>query len=93
MLPSFPELSKPPNRDKPVKHDVVHEIEINGYPCHAQARPLTPEKLRIIQEEINFMLKAGCITRSSSEYSSPIHLVPKKETGKFRLNGDYRALN
>ena len=93
MLQSFPELTKPPNRDKPVKHDVVHEIETNGYPCHARARPLTPEKLQIVQEEIDFMLKAGYITRSSSEYSSPIHLVPKKETGKFRLVGDYRALN
>ena len=39
------------------------------------------------------MLKAGYITRSSSEYSSPIYLVPKKETGIFRLVGDYRALN
>ena len=26
-------------------------------------------------------------------YSSPIHLVPKKETSKFRLISDYRALN
>ena len=38
-------------------------------------------------------LKAGYITRSSSEYSFPIHLVLTKETGKFRLVGDYRALN
>ena len=38
MLQSFPELTKPPNRDKPVKHDVVHEIETNGYPCHARRR-------------------------------------------------------
>ena len=52
-----------------------------------------PENLQIVQKEIDFMLKAGYITRSSSEYSSPIHLVPKKETGKFRLVGDYRALN
>ena len=48
MLQSFPELTKPPNRDKRVKHDVVPEIETNGYPCHARARPLTPEKLQIV---------------------------------------------
>ena len=66
VLQSFPELTKPPNRDKPVKHDVVHEIETNGYPCHARARPFTPEKLQIVQEEIDFMLKPGYITRSSS---------------------------
>ena len=93
MLQSFAELTTPPNRDKPVKHDVIHEIETNGYPCHARARPLTPEKLQIVQEKIDFMLKAGYITRSKSEYLSPIYLVPKKETGKFRLVGDYRALN
>ena len=78
MLQSFPKLTKPPNSDKPVKHDVVHEIETNGYPCHACAYPLTSEKLQIVQKEIDFMLKAGYITRSSSEYLSPIHLVPKK---------------
>ena len=50
MLQSFPELIKPPNCDKPVKHDVVHEIETNGYSCHARARLLTPEKLQIVQE-------------------------------------------
>ena len=45
---SFPELTKPPYRDKPVNRDVVHEIETNHYPCHARARPLTPENLQII---------------------------------------------
>ena len=90
MVQSFPELTKPSNRNKPVKHDVVHEIETNGYPRHARARPFSP---KTFQEEIDFMLKAGYITRSSSEYSSPIHLVPKKETGKFRLARDYRVLN
>ena len=69
MLQSFPELTKPPNRDTPVKHDIVHEIETNGYPCHAHARPLIPEKLQIVQEEIDFLSKAGYITRSGSEYS------------------------
>ena len=83
MLQSFPELTKPPNRDKPVKHDVVHEIETNGYPCNACAHLLTPEKLQIFQEEIDFMLKTSYILRSSLEYLYPIHLVPKKKAVNF----------
>ena len=76
---SFPELTIPPNRDKSVKLDVVHEIETNGYPCHARARPLTPEKLQIVQEEIDFMLKAGYITRSSSECIRPLFIWFQKK--------------
>ena len=38
------------------------------------------------------MLKSGIIQRSNSEYSCPIHLVSKKDTGEFLLVGDYRVL-
>jgi len=43
-------------------------------------------------EEIDFMLESGTISRFNSEYASPIHLVPKKDTVKFHLvGGDYRG--
>ena len=93
MLQGFPELTRPPNKNKLVKHDVVHEIDTTGYPCHARARPLSPEKIDIVKHEVDYLLDAGIIRRSNSAYSSPLHLVPKKDTGKFRLVGDYRALN
>jgi len=52
MLQDFSDITKPPNKDKPVKHDVVHEIETLSCPCHARPRPLSPEKLQIVKEEM-----------------------------------------
>ena len=43
--------------------------------------------------EIAQLLKDGIITPSSFSYASPIHIVPKSQPGKFRMIGDYRALN
>ena len=86
-------MTKPPNRGKPVKHEnVIHQIETSGSRCHARIRLLSLEKLPIVLKEIDFILDAGYSTRSNSEYSSPIYLVSKKDTGKFRLVGDYRSL-
>ena len=93
LLARYPDLTKPPNKVKPVKHDVVHHIVTNGHPCSARSRQLSPEKLAIVQEEIDYLLETGVISRSSSPFSFPLHILPKGETGKFRLVGDYRVLN
>ena len=93
MLERFPDLTRLPNKEKPIKHDVVHDIVTTGYPCHSRDRPLSPDKLEVVGNEIEYLPEAGIITRSNSNYASPLHLVPKKDSGKFQLVGDYRNLN
>ena len=61
-------------------------------PTRAKSRYLSPEKLAFTKEHLNDSMVKGLYRVSSSEWSSPVVIITKRN-GKFRLCGDYTELN
>ena len=61
MIERFHDLSRPPNTEKPIKHEVVYHIFTTGCPCYACASPLPPKKLEVVRNEIGYLLEAALL--------------------------------
>lgn len=74
-------------------HLVKHRIDTgDSPPIRQRYYRLPPEKMRIICEELDDMIKLGVVEPCESPWSSPVLLTPKKD-GKLRFCLDSRKLN
>ncbi len=61
-----------------VKHKITHHIVTKGPTVKARPCRLAPDRLGVAKDKFNHMLQLGIVGPSQSNWSSPLHLVPKK---------------
>ena len=68
------------------KHLVRYHTHTEGPPVYCRPRRLSPEMLNVVKAEFDKLLKQGIVSRSNSNWASPLHLV-KKADGSYRPCG------
>ena len=82
LFMEFPAVTVPNFKIDRPKHEVHHTIEMRGQPIRAKARPLLPQKLAAVKANFAEMATLGIIRRANGPWSSPLHVVTKKD-GSF----------
>lgn len=70
-----------------------HVINAHSAPIKQRYYRVSPVMQKFIDSELDEMLKLGVVEKSNSPWASPIVLVRKKGSDKFRFCVDYRKLN
>jgi len=83
-------FSDTPGKTSFATHHIA--LVLDTKPVSLSPYRLHPEKAKLVQKEIDEMLKMGIITHSDSPWASPIVIVPKPD-GSIRLCVDYRRVN
>jgi hypothetical protein len=90
VIEDFPDVLTP---KLGLTHLFEYDIQLaDPTPVKLSPYRLMPPKMAVLQEKIKSLLDQGIIRPSTSQYSSPIFLVPKGDDD-FRPVVDYRALN
>ena len=73
--------------------EFIHKIRVNSdNPIRSRAYRIPYHQRKIVEDELEKMLRMGVIEKSDGEYGSPVVLV-KKGDGSWRFCVDFRLLN
>ncbi|XP_068211785.1 uncharacterized protein [Palaemon carinicauda] len=83
LITSYLEVFRPELRQTPTapaKRSIYYHIKMTGPPFFAKFRHLAPDRLAATKQTFAEMEEMGLCQKTSSPWSSPLHIVPKKDS-------------